>query len=116
MHISRSTVLEGLQLHGILFPAEALSLLGKGIASSTSLQFLSFKGCNIGDDGVHSLMEGLKTNSSIQHLDFSECQLTDKSGIRIGLLIKHLRAKRDTEEWQENLRRSGAHTYQKGSR
>lgn len=98
-----------------MFPNEAMSHLSKGLPTATTLQFLSLKGCNIGDDGLHSLLEGLKGNKSIQQLELSECGLSDKSGIRIGLLIKvggwfiifflrgsklraqHLRATRDTD-------------------
>ncbi|XP_006892058.1 PREDICTED: centrosomal protein of 78 kDa [Elephantulus edwardii] len=102
--LSVSSVLQNLELNGLILRERDLTILTKGLNKSASLVHLSLANCPIGDGGLQIICQGIKNSNTLKTVNFTGCNLTWQGADHMAKILKYQTIRRHEETWAESLR------------
>ncbi|XP_031837427.1 uncharacterized protein LOC116429095 [Nomia melanderi] len=102
--IRNSPVLTNLELEGIPFPPDCLTVLCVGLSHTQTLRYLSFQRCYIGDTSCEVLCRTVADIPSIRSLNLSSCDLTSKCGPALAAALSRQKLSLYHDTWKQSLR------------
>ncbi|XP_078048604.1 uncharacterized protein LOC144475987 [Augochlora pura] len=102
--VRNSPVLINLELEGIPFPPDCVTVLSVGLSHTKTLRYLSFQRCYIGDVSCEVLCRTVADIPSIRTLNLSSCDLTCKCGPVLAAALSRQKLSLYHDTWQQSLR------------
>ncbi|XP_076658314.1 uncharacterized protein LOC143362219 [Halictus rubicundus] len=102
--VRNSPVLTSLELEGIPFPPDCLTVLCVGLSHTKTLRYLSFQRCYVGDGSCEVVCRTVADIPSIRALNLSSCDLTCKCGPALAAALSRQKLALYHDTWQQSLR------------
>ncbi|XP_076279349.1 uncharacterized protein LOC143208648 [Lasioglossum baleicum] len=102
--VRNSPVLTTLELEGIPFPPDCLTVLCVGLSHTKTLRYLSLQRCYVGDGSCEVVCRTVADIPSIRTLNLSSCDLTCKCGPALAAALSRQKLSLYHDTWQQSLR------------